>query len=153
MKTKNYVRLVKIRNLIISKCMRKIVILDEDNNIVDNKCIIFLVNMLYYINLKHLLKLFNINTVYKLDNLHYYDQNKSEKIKINSVIISIKIDDHDISDIIKKYSLDVPIKHMLHIENIKSGNKICINMLKLFNLQYIEYDINSVLEKKIYEIL
>lgn len=153
MDTEIYIRLAKIREFIVSRCMKKVIVLDKDNNIIDNKFIIFFVNLFYYINLKHLLKFFNINTLYKLDNLHYYDTNINQQIKINSIITSFKIDNIDITDIIKKYSLEVPIRHLLFIEKFLSSNKIYINMLKLFKLQSIEYDIQNVIDKKIYELL
>jgi hypothetical protein len=153
-----------MRDTYINLFKKDILLLEKDNEIIDNKCMLFLIDKLYNINLKYLLKNEKINIVYRLDDLIFYDNyNKDTTLKIVPVILDAKLIITDnlnkdetiinILDRIKQYSVLVPIYIIVKLECYNMHDKLKITVLKSFSKKILEYDIVDILNKKLYEIL
>ena len=145
---------VKSREEVINIFYKKILLLEKNNLFVDSKILLTLSNYLYHINLKHLLKIYKINIIYKLDDIIFYDEHNSNyKITINSIIFNVLIDDVDFTDKIKQYSLNLPIFIIIKLENINLSSIIKFKLLKKGCITFLEYKIADVIKKRLFEII
>jgi len=166
--------LIYLREKYINLFKKKILLLEKNNEIIDNKILLFFCNKLYYLNFKYIIKLLKINMIYEIDNLIFYDENKNFmniyssivildcKLIINNNLSANNILNYDneaeelffnITDNIKKYSFNIPIFIIVKLENIDIKSNIKINVLSRSQIKIKEYDINDILYKKLYEIL
>jgi hypothetical protein len=145
---------VKSREELINIFFKKILLLEKNNLFIDSKILLTLSNYLYHINLKHLLKIYKINIIYKLDDIIFYDEHNSNyKITINSIIFNVLIDNVDFTDKIKQYSLNLPIFIITKLENINLSSIVNFKLLKKGNITFLEYKIADVIKKRLYEII
>ena len=150
--------LIYLRDKYINIFKKKILLLEKDNEILDNKILLFFTNKLYHWYLKHYIKLNKINSVYELDNLIFYDENKIHQ-NIHSPILILNcclIYNNEIVDItnnITRYSFNVPIYIIIKLENINIESIFKINMLAKYTIKTQEYKLDEILYKKLYEIL
>jgi hypothetical protein len=126
-------------------------IINNDNNIIDNKILIKLINIFYHMNLKHFLKINDYKIVYEMDNLIFYDDNKTSYISkiILNIELIYKSNTLNITERIKKYSLNTPIYIIVNIE------KYNINATIKFSLLGTEFNkkIIDILDNTLYDII
>jgi hypothetical protein len=90
-----------------------------------------------------------------MDNLYFYEEydnlNNNNNIKIYPLILNAYIDDIEFN--IKKYSLNIPFKFIVKIDNLDVNSNIKINILKNTILINREYKISEILLYKLEELL
>jgi len=137
---------------------KKILVLEKNNKIINNNKMLFLVNK---INLKYLLKINNYNRVYKLGDLIFYDEYKTNvKLSISPIIFNVFLNDNlkikktsDITSTFKKYTMNVPIFIIIKLEKLNICDTIEIVLLKNSKMVTIKYILEDILYKKIFEII
>jgi len=148
---------ILLREKYLNAVKKKILLLEKNNKIVDNKILILNINYLYHFNLKHLLKYTNYNIVYEIDNLIFYDENIKNKPMIGAIIMSVTLynneDITDITDNIKKYSLNMPFYIIVNLEKININLSLVFNFLYKCCIKTKKYKINDILNKRLYELL
>ena len=150
--------LIYLRDKYINIFKKKILLLEKDNEILDDKILLSFSNYLYHFNFKHFIRLYKINIVYELDNLIFYDENKShQNVHSAGLIISFSLvynnEINDIIDNIRKYSFNLPIFLIIKLEKINIKSKLKINILSKFIIKTKEYNLSDILYKRLYEIL
>lgn len=154
--------LINFRDFLINIFKKKIIVVEKNNIIIKNKFIIFFLNLFYFFFIKDLLKINKINTIYEIDDLKFYDENNINKLIINHIILNCVLvdpnNDNDnnnieITEKINKYSKQIPIYIILEIENIDIKNNIRFNLLYYNKTKIVYYDIKSIINKRLYEII
>ena len=155
-----YQLLILIRNKLNFFFFKKICIVERNKKIIKNGIIIFLFNLLYNLNFVYLLSYLNINILYKIDELYFYEEFKEKKtFSITPIFLTFKIlknnESNELTERIKKYDTKVPLKLFFINENININNfnKIYLNILKNFKSKELNYDINEVIDKRITDII
>ena len=117
--------LINLREAYIHTFKKKILLIEKDKKIVSHKLVIYPLNVFYYFLLNDLLKNNNINIIYELDDLIFYDNNKVHGITINKIMIEFNIIDpqnknyrKNIISEINKYSKSIPFYIIIFLENI-----------------------------------
>ena len=64
-----------LRNTYINIFSKKILLIEKNNIITDDENKIKLINIFYNFNLEYLLKYYNYNIIYEIDDLIFYDDN------------------------------------------------------------------------------
>jgi hypothetical protein len=120
---------------------RNINLFEKNNKVINNRFILFFVNLFFNFPIKYIFKYSKINYLYKIDSLYFYENYNQNIDSIYPVILSFKLIDItdnkilneiDILDKIKMYNFNVPIKIFLINENIEINkyNTIMIKTLK-----------------------
>jgi hypothetical protein len=150
--------LIFLRDKYINILKKKILLLEKDTEILDDKILLFFSNRLYHWYLKHYIRSNKINIVYELDNLIFYDENKvHQNIHCPILILNCTFEynnkTYDITDNIKRYSFNVPIFIIMKLENINIDSIFKINILKKFKIITEEYNLYNIMYNKLFEIL
>jgi hypothetical protein len=120
---------------------RNIDLFEKNDKVVNNKFILFFVNLFFNFPIKYIFKYSKINYLYKIDSVYFYENYSQLINSIYPVILNFKLldindnkilNEIDILDKIKMYNFNVPIKIFLINENIKINeyNTIVIKTLK-----------------------
>lgn len=156
-----YNYLIYFRNAFMS-IFRNINLCEKNNQVVNNKFVLFFVNLFFNFPIKYIFRYSKINYLYKIDSVYFYENYNQNINSIYPVILNFKLlDIHDdkilnennIIDKIKMYNFNVPIKIFCINENIDitKYNTIVIKTLKSkidkkFNLnEAINYTISDFL--------
>jgi hypothetical protein len=129
---------------------RKILLVERDNELINDKVTIFFTNLLYNYRLNYLFRLNKINIVYEMDDLIFYNTKKNS-LKISPIILSSKITNKT-DDLIQKYSLDIPIAIIMKIENLDEKSELELNIMKKGKILTINYIFKDIIDKKLFEI-
>lgn len=162
-----YRLLINLREWFVKTFNKKILLIEKDNQLITNKLIIFILNLLYFIIfIKYILNFFEINVVYELDGLIFYDDNKKHELTINQVILGFdiintnNIENTDTNNIennmlqkINKYSKKIPFYIIAQLENIDIHSNIKITLMNRGKIKTNEYEIKKILYYKLYELL
>lgn len=144
-----YNKYVCIRNICLPTFYKRIVLVEKNNHILNNNCIYLLAHFKCYN------KYYKYNIIYEMDNLYFYEEydnlNNNNNIKIYPLILNAYIDDIEFN--IKKYSLNIPFKFIVKIDNLDVNSNIKINILKNTILINREYKISEILLYKLEELL
>jgi hypothetical protein len=150
--------------------IRSINLFEINNQVINNKFILFFVNLFFIFPVKYIFKYSNINYLYKIDSLYFFENYNQQPTKIYPVILNFKLlDIHknnilnennekilneiNVIDKIKMYNFNVPIKIFFINENIDINkyNTIIVKTLKSktdikFNVKdTINYNISDFL--------
>lgn len=151
--------LINCREWFINTFKKKILLIEKNKKIIDNKIIIFIINISYCFLIKYIFKYNQINIVYEVDELIFYEEYKLNNIKINLILQNIiLIDDTSnkeisILDKLNKYNKNVPVFIFMKLENIKETNKIKLFLNKNKNIIIIEHLLKDIMYKKLFQIL
>lgn len=153
--------IIILRETFIALFQKKILILEKNKQLCDNKIILFIVNCLYNVGLIYILKYNNINIVYKIDNLIFYDENKkNKKLHVNGIITESTICkenniliDIDFFSIIKKYPLNIPIYILIRLENISRFDVVKIKFINFGIIKTNIFIFNNIKNNRLYELL
>ena len=160
--------LINCREWFINTFRKKILLIEKNKIIIDNKIVIFIINISYCGLIKYLLKYNQINIVYEVDELIFYEEYKINSIKINLILQNIiLIDDTDnnkitqiyhnkeisILDKLNKYNKNVPVFIFMKLENIKETSKIKLFLNKNKKTIIIEHLLKDIMYKKLFQIL
>jgi hypothetical protein len=148
---------IYLREKYLNIIKKKILLIEKNNKLIDNNLIIFSINRLYNFNLKHLLKYYNYNIVYELDNLIFYDENIINKLTIQSIIINVSHSndesENNITETIKKYSLNIPIYIIVKLEKFNIKSFLIFKFLSKGGTITKKYKINDILNKRLCELV
>jgi hypothetical protein len=156
-----YSYIINFRNTFMS-LIRNINLFEINNQVINNKFILFFVNLFFIFPVKYIFKYSKINYLYKIDSVYFYENYNQNINSIYPVILKFKLlDIHDnkilnennIIDKIKMYNFNVPIKIFCINENIDitKYNTIIIKTLKsktdkIYNIdETINYTISDFL--------
>jgi hypothetical protein len=152
--------LINSREWFIHVFKKKILLVEKDNEIVKNKYIIIPLNLFYFFYIKDLLKYNNINMIYELDGLIFYDDNKIHTLTINQIMLNFNIIDPNNSNNIKeiieqinKYSKQIPFYIIVEMENIDKNLNIQIILMNCGKIKIKEFEIQQIINKKLYELI
>jgi hypothetical protein len=120
---------------------RNIDLFEKNDTVINNKFILFFVNLFFNFPIKYIFKYSKINYLYKIDSVYFYENYNQQINSIYPVILNFKLlDIHDnkilneidVIDKIKMYNFNVPIKIFCINENIElpKYNTIIIKTLK-----------------------
>jgi hypothetical protein len=159
----NYVifkNIITFREIFINFFQKKILLLEKNKQLIDNKITIFVVNCFYNFGLNYIFKYNNINIVYKIDNLIFYDENKKKKLYVNGIIIDSTIHKEnndlksiDFLNVIKNYSLNMPINIIIKLEKIDLYDVLKIKFLKCGIIKTNKFIFKNITNMKLYELL
>jgi len=149
---------IYIRNKLVQFFTSKIIIIEKNNKIINNKFYLFFINLLFFINFQQIIKIFKINYLYSIDNIYFYEDYKKNNKIINPIILSAKIvcDENEIDFLnnFKKYNFSIPINIILYNEKIFNYKLIILKIFKLGKEGQINIDIkNDNKFKKLCELL
>jgi len=149
---------INIREWFIHIFKKKIILVEKDNEILKNKYIIIPLNLFYFFYIKDLLKYNNINIIYEIDDLIFYDNNKIHTLTINQIMLNFNIIDSnnniiEIIEQINKYSKEIPFYIIVDLENININSKIQITLMSFCKIKTKEYEIKEIINKKLYELI
>jgi hypothetical protein len=150
--------IINSRNKFVRIFGIKIILIHKDDEIINNKSLMFLSSLIFKINYQEILFINKINYLYKLDNIYFYEDYSIYNVKISPIIISATIninkDEIDILNKLSYYSLAVPLFIFLYNEKYYNINNIQFKILKLGKITdiIINYD-NISKYKKIYNLL
>jgi hypothetical protein len=141
---------VWLRNKYISIFKKKILLIEKNNKITDNKITIKLINIFYLLNLKRLLKYNNYNILYKIDDLIFYDDTIIDNI-IHEIILYVELVEEsiDVTSNVQKYSLNTPIYIIVKLEKYNTEGTIKFRTLN----GEMEHKIADIMYQKLYEII
>ena len=131
---------LNIRNSFVKFFKINIILFEKNNEIINNKYLIYCSSFLYRFIYKYLLYKLKINYLFKMDDIYFYEDYNINEIHIKPIILEAtikilnsenKIEKIDITNIINKYNLNVPINIFLYNENIKNYISINFKLLKL----------------------
>jgi hypothetical protein len=151
---------INLRNLYIHLFKKKILIIEKDGKYVSNKLIIYPLRFFYYFLINDLLRYNNINIIYELDNLIFYDNNTINQLKINQIMLNFNIVDpkntnnkKNFTEIINKYLKHVPVHIIVKIEKINIDFNVQIELLNIGEITIREFQIKNILNKQLYELM
>jgi hypothetical protein len=150
--------LINLREWFVKTFKKKILLIEIDNLLITNKLIIYLLNLIYSIFfVKYILKYFEINIVYELDGLIFYEDYKKHELTINQVMLGFTIinpnNENNIIDKISKYSKNVPFYIIVKLENIDIYSNLKITLMNRGKIKTNEYEIRKILNTKLYELI
>lgn len=151
----NYSELIVTgRNKLVNIFCKRILFLEKNNQIINNKILITFSNYFYHFNLKHLLQIKKINIIYELDNIIFYDEHISDyKLSINSVIFGATIDNKDFTNNIKKYILQIPIFIIIINDGLDLESMLKIKLFKKGTIIFYHYKLKDIKDKRLFEII
>jgi hypothetical protein len=151
-----YSYIIQFRNFYKTQT-KQVIVVEKDKQIIKNNWYIWPIQILVFLNLTNIIEFFNFNYLYNIDNIYFYNDIKSQSIMklYSSVIIEFLYDKIDITDIIKKYHIDVPIYIIFDLENLEEHNIIIdIKVLNLGKIKINTYnDFNEIKFKKLSELI
>ncbi len=149
-----YSYIINFRNTFMS-LIRSINLFEINNQVINNKFILFFVNLFFIFPVKYIFKYSNINYLYKIDSLYFFENYNQQPTKIYPVILNFKLldihknnilnennenneknekilNEMNVIDKIKMYNFNVPIKIFFINENIDINkyNTIIVKTLK-----------------------
>jgi len=141
-----------LRNKYIVLIKKNILLIEKNNIIYNNIILIKIINLLYHFNFKHLLKYYDYNIIYEMDNLIVYDENITST-NIYKIILNAELIDNEniinINDQIKKYSLNIPFFLLICIEKYNINCEIKFYILDGTRT----YKIIDILNKKLCDLI
>jgi hypothetical protein len=149
---------IQLRNFYKNK-LKKIVLIEKNDKIINNNFIFLLIQFLSFFNLSNIINYFEFGYLYKIDDMYFYYKNNSIYKKINLNIISncniynnmYKI---NFTENIKKYNLDVPLYLIIHNESIDFHCSLEFEIMNLGKIKTKYYqDIFQIKNKKLGEII
>ena len=150
---------IKLREWYIHIFKKKILMIEKNKQLINSKFIIIPLNLFYFFLIKDLLKYYNINLIYELDDLIFYDNNTNHKIIINQIMLEFNIINPtfpnkiiNFTESINKYSKYIPFYIVVKIENINIDYKIQIKLMSMGKIITKEFQINTILDKYLYEL-
>lgn len=110
-----------IRNYIINYFYTNILLLvrfDKKYLVYDNNIILFMLNLFPYFIVESLLCIFNINYLYKKDDIIYYSE--TNKFKLSPIVLGVFLNsnNNNIKKIYNKYGNNVPLQLIFKNEKI-----------------------------------
>ena len=144
--------IVNFRN-IWTTFYKNICLLDSNNNIINNKFVLFFLNNISYYFLINgfILKLIKINYLYKIDSLYFYENYLPKNNFIFPIIYNFKLNNElELIDRLKLYDFNVPIKIFFMNENINI-NKYNYIYLKTLKFNKV-FNIDNILNYKISDL-
>ena len=130
--------LVKLRNY-CSFFFRKICLLKQNDKIIKNNIYIFVINLLYKLKLNFIIRRFNIQFLYHVDNLYFYEDFKiQQQFNIKPIILNCYV--------IYKHQKQKNIEE----EDMKKEDKY-INTDIIFNTD-MKFNIDNVIKKYDYKV-
>jgi hypothetical protein len=151
-----YSYIIQFRNFYKTQT-KQVIVVEKDKQIIKNNWYIWPIQILVFLNLTNIIEFFNFNYLYNIDNIYFYNDIKSQStMKLySSVIIEFLYDKIDITDIIKKYHIDVPIYIIFDLENLEENDiVITIKVLNLGKIKINTYnDFNDIKFKKLSELI
>lgn len=152
--------LIDLRELYIKTFKKKILMIEKNNQIISNKYIINLINLFYFFLIDDLLKINKINTIYKLDDIIFYNNNKINEIYFTQIMLNFDIIDpnneeynDNITEKIKKYSKNIPFYIIIKIEKINVSLSVKIKLMNINKILIKCFKIIDILDKTLYELL
>jgi len=152
--------LIDVREWYIHLFKKKILMVEKDKCFITNKIIITPLNLFYFFIIKDLLKYKDINLIYELDGLIFYDNNRIHQIIINQIMLEFNIIDPKFPDkitklteTINKYSKYMPFYIIVKLENININYNIQVKLMNMGKIINKEFQINTILYKNLYELL
>ena len=151
-----YSYIIQFRNFYKSQT-KQVIVVEKNKQLIKNNWYIWTMQILVFFNLNNIIKLIDFNYIYNIDNIYFYNDIKSPNvIKLySSVIIEFTYNKINITDIIKKYHIDVPVYIIFDLENLE-GLDIIID-IKVLNLGKIitntYSDFNAIKFKKLSELI
>lgn len=110
---------LRIRNYIINYFYTNILLLvrfDKKYLVYDNNIILFMLNLFPYFIVESLLCIFNINYLYKKDDIIYYSE--TNKFKLSPIVLGVFLNSNNIKNIYNKYGNNVPLQLIFKNEKI-----------------------------------
>jgi hypothetical protein len=145
---------------------KKIVLLEKEKQIIQNKKYIYMIQTLSFLNLNFVINYLGYNYIYSIDNIFFY---KHSKLLNNNLCLStinkciINLSDNisiDFTENIIKYNLNVPFYLIINNENFDKIISIKLDKItfdfeisEIFKTNYIKYKYDEIKYKSIYEIL
>jgi hypothetical protein len=151
-----YTYLIPLRNFYKNQ-IKQVVIIEKNNQIIKNKWYIWVMQILVFFNLTNIINDVGYNYLYNMDDIYfYYNLKSSNKLKFYSnIIIEFNHNKNNITDIIKKYHINVPIYIIFNLENLeKKDNYIEIKFINLGKISTKIYNnFNEIKFKKLNELI
>lgn len=152
--------LVNLRECFINVFNKKILLIEnrKTNKITRKGFYLHYINFLYNGKIGNL-ENYNINLVYKLDNVIFFEDFETKHLNISAVIFDLQILDSELNvvkemgETIKQYSLNVPIYVITMLENIEPNTKFKIKVMKVLAIKDIIYETDNIMNKRLYELL
>ena len=151
-----YSYIIQFRNFYKTQT-KQVIVVEKDKQIIKNNWYIWPIQILVFLNLTNVIEFFNFNYLYNIDNIYFYNDIKSPSIVklYSNVIIEFLYNRIDITDIIKKYHIDVPLYIIFDLENLEENDVvITIKLLNLGKIKTNTYnDFNEIKFKKLIELI
>jgi len=151
-----YSYIIQFRNFYKTQT-KQVIVVEKDKQIIKNNWYIWPIQILVFLNLTNIIEFFNFNYLYNIDNIYFYNDIKSPSIVklYSSVIMEFLYNRIDITDIIKKYHIDVPLYIIFDLENLEENDiVITIKVLNLGRVITSTYnDFNEIKFKKLSELI
>lgn len=152
--------MISVRECFINIFDKKIIFIEDKktNRIIKSGVYLHYINFLYNGRVVNLEK-YNINLVYKLDNIIFFEDFETKNFNISAVIYDLQILDSELNIVkeigenIKKYSLNMPIYVITMLENIPANTKFKFKVLKVLSIKEIIFDTETIMRKRLYELL
>jgi hypothetical protein len=152
--------LIDLREIYIKIFKKKILMIEKNNQIISNKYVIYLINLFYFFLIDDLLKINKINTIYELDEIIFYNNNKINEIYFTQIMLDFDIIDpsndnynENITEKIKKYSKNIPFYIIIKIERININLSIKIKLMNINKILIRYFKIINILDKTLCELL
>lgn len=85
-----YNNIIYLRNVFMST-FRNINLVEKNNTVVNNKIVLFFINLFFHFPIKYIFKYSKINYLYKIDSLYFYENYNQVINSIFPVILSFKL--------------------------------------------------------------
>jgi len=149
---------LNLRDFIIGNFNVNIYSIEYNNNYYDvynnyKYFILLFLKLVPFTLLKIFFEYYNINVIYKLDNV-YYKTNLLKNYHILPLILDIHINDKSLKYNIKYYNALIPIHFILYNNNIKTSNNdyIYIKYFKHGDIINKKLLVNNILHEPLYNI-
>lgn len=110
----------------------------------------FIIIIFPFCFISYLLKLFNIDIIYKLDSIYHTSFN--ELFHIIPIIFNFSFDDNDFTLKIKYYTSNIPIKFIIDEYNLHSYKQIKVKYFMNSKILDKTLDIDNYIDSRIYNI-
>lgn len=144
---------IKTRECCVNLFCKKILLLHKDDGVKSNCCLLFLLNIFYNLGFGCLIKMFNYDIVYTVDDLIFYDEKKKHQLIIPAILEYIHIDGKDETEIFEKYDNHVPFHIFVILEKISFDSKVIIVFRQLGKEKTNEFIVKDALDKRIFQLL
>jgi hypothetical protein len=146
---------VFMRETIVNLFLKRIILLEKNNNLIKNKYLLFFINIFYNLHCDCLIKSYGYNVVYTKDKLIFYDELVRHKLMIVPAVLDFKIDNKDFLETFEKYDMHTPLYILVDIENISLDSKLEIKIFHMGkgNNEIKEFLVKDHLQKRLYQLL